>query len=99
MLFLLSSIRVMNTVIDFPVGEYFRWKAVRTLCTWAEAKAGQVEEVECRVFDIIHVEIIRIGCSFLQTIILLSSCFSLFFSRQNENQMPLPKGLPEGFGL
>lgn len=47
MVFLLLPIQVMNIVIDFPVGGYLRLKVV---CTQAEARAGQVEEVECPVF-------------------------------------------------
>lgn len=69
---LLSPIHVMNIVIDFPVGESFRLKVV---CTQAEARAGQVEDVECCVCDVIHVAIIRIGCSFMVFLCKQSSCY------------------------
>lgn len=71
---LLSPIHVTNIVIDFPVGESFRLKVV---CTQAEARAGQVEDVECCVFDVIHVAIIRIGCSFMVFLCKQSSCCPL----------------------
>lgn len=76
----------MNIIIDFPVGEYFRLKAVCTLCTWAEAKAGQVE---CRVFDIIHVEIIRIGYSFLVFLCKQSFCCPHASSFSSQDKMEI----------
>lgn len=64
----------MNIVIDFPMGESFRLKVVGTQ---AEARAGQVGDVECCVFDVIHGAIIRIGCSFMVFLCKQSSCCPL----------------------
>lgn len=45
MVFLLLPTNVMNIVIDFPVGRVLQVEGAQR-----EARAGQVEEVECHVF-------------------------------------------------